>query len=83
LDQSDGCFSLSVLAGLVVAGGLLGDDVPAVEGVDEGDGAHQRGELVLVVMLGGIRPDLVGDATGRVGDAGALLRQLQGSALGI
>jgi predicted SnoaL-like aldol condensation-catalyzing enzyme len=71
------------LAGLVVAGGLLGDDVHAVEGVDDGDEAHQGGELVLVVVLGGVRPGLVGDATGRVGDAGALLGQFQGGALGV
>jgi DNA-binding CsgD family transcriptional regulator len=49
----------------------------------EGDEAHQGGELVLVLVLGGIRPGLVRDPTGRVGDAGALLRQLQGGALDI
>src|SRR6266511_2269520 len=53
---------LSELAGLVVAGGLLDDDVEAV---------------------GGVRPGLVGGTTGRVGDAGALLGQLQGGALGV
>ena len=42
----------------------------------------QGGELLLVVVFGGIRPDIVRDATSRVDDAGALLRQLQGSALG-
>jgi hypothetical protein len=65
--------SLSELAGLVVAGRLRDDDVDAVKGIDEGDSGHQGGELVLVVVLGGIRPSLVGDTTGRVGDAGALL----------
>jgi hypothetical protein len=33
---------LSPLAGLVVAGRLLGDDIEAVVGVDEGDQAYQR-----------------------------------------
>src|SRR6266540_3227443 len=63
--------------------GLLDDDVEAVGGVDEGDEGHQGGELVLVVVLGGVRPGLVGGTTGRVGDAGALLGQLQGGALGV
>ena len=45
--------------------------------------AHQGGELVLVVVLGGVRPGLVGDATGGIGDAGALLGQLQRGALGV
>src|SRR6266540_1574908 len=49
---------LSELAGLVVAGGLLDDDVEAVGGVDEGDEGHQGGELVLVVVLGGVPPGL-------------------------
>src|SRR6266540_3236850 len=49
----------------------------------EGDEGHQGGELVLVVVLGGVRPGLVGGTTGRVGDAGALLGQLQGGALGV
>ena len=74
---------LSELAGLVVAGGLPDDDVHAVVGVDEGDEGHQGGELVLVVVLGGVRPGLVGDTTGGVGDAGALLGQLQRGALGV
>lgn len=73
--------SLPELAGLVVAGRLLDDDVHAVVGVDEGDEGHKGGQLVLVVVLGGIGPGLVGDTTGCVGDAGALLGQLQGSAL--
>ncbi len=34
-------------------------------------------------MLGGVRPGLVGDAAGGVGDAGALLGELQGRPLGI
>jgi hypothetical protein len=62
---------LPELAWLVVAGRLLDDDVHAVEGVDDSDERHQRPELVLVVVLGGIRPGLVADTTGRVGDAGA------------
>lgn len=47
---------LCELAGLVVAGGPVDDDVPAVEGVDESDDAHQGGYLLLVVVLGGIHP---------------------------
>nr|BFE77755.1 hypothetical protein GCM10020093_003560 [Planobispora longispora] len=73
----------SELAGLVVTGGLPGDDVHAVEGVDEGDPGHQGGELLLVVVLGGVRPGLVGDPAGRVRDPGALLGQLQRGALGL
>jgi hypothetical protein len=80
---SAGCSSLFELAGLVVTGWLLDDDVQAVVGVDEGDDGDQGGELVLVVVLDGVRPGLVRDAAGRVGDAGALLRKLQRSALGI
>src|ERR1035437_641219 len=69
---------LSELAGLVVAGGLPDDDVHAVVGVDEGDDRHQRDELVIVVVLGRVRPGLVGDTTtGGVGDAGALLGEFQ------
>ena len=64
---------LPPLAGLVVPGWLLGDDVQAVPGVDTSDEAHQGSELVLVVVLGGIRPCLVGHPAGGVGDAGALL----------
>jgi WhiB family transcriptional regulator, redox-sensing transcriptional regulator len=64
---------LSPLAGLVVTGRLLGDDVHAVPGVDQGDLRHQGRELVLVVVLGGLRPDLVGHPAGGVGDASTLL----------
>src|SRR6266581_8344555 len=74
---------LSPLAGLVVPSGPLKDDVEAVVRVDDGDERHQRGELVVVVMLGGVRPGLVGDAAGGVGDAGALLGELQGRPFGI
>ena len=55
------------LAGLVVTAGLAGDDVQPVVGVDGGDGAHQRGELVGVVVLGRVRPGIVGDTAGGVG----------------
>ena len=55
---------LRKLAGLIVAGGLLGDDVPAVEGVDHGDEGHQGGELILVIVLGGVHPGIIGDTTG-------------------
>ena len=64
---------LPPLAGLVVAGGLLGDDVHPVPGIDTRDERHQGGELLLVVVLGGVRPRLVGHPAGGVGDAGALL----------
>ena len=74
---------LPPLAGLVVAGGLLSDDVHAVPCVDTRDERHQGGELVLVVVLGGVRPGLVGDAAGGVGDAGALLGQFQGGSFGL
>jgi RNA polymerase sigma-70 factor (ECF subfamily) len=82
-NNAPGHRSSSELAGLVVAGGLPDDDVQAVEGVDDGDDRHQGGELLLVVVLGGVRPGLVRDPAGRVSDAGGLLRQLQGRALGV
>jgi len=75
--------ALSELTGLVVASRLLEDHVPAVERVDDSDRAHQRRKLILVVVLGGVRPSLVGDTTGSVGNASALFGQLQGSALGV
>jgi len=74
---------LSPLAGLVVPSGPLKDDVEAGVGVADGDERHQRGELVVVVLLGGVRPGLVGDAAGGVGDAGALLGELQRGPLGL
>jgi hypothetical protein len=74
---------LSPLAGLVVSSGPLKDDVEAVVGAGDGDERRQRGELVVVVVLGGVRPGLVGDAAGGVGDAGALLGELQGGLLGV
>ena len=64
-----GCW-LSELARLVVASGLLGDDVQAVPGVDHGDKGHQRGELVVIVVLGRVGPGLVADAAGGPADAG-------------
>ena len=48
---------LSEHAGLVVPGGLLDDDVHPVVRVDQGDQRHQRGELVIVVVLDGVRPE--------------------------
>jgi hypothetical protein len=73
----------SPLSGLVVTALVLGDDVEPVVGVDERDQAHQRGELVGVVVFGRVRPGLVGDAAGGVGDAGALLGELEGGPLGV
>jgi hypothetical protein len=52
-------------------------------GADEGDERHQRGELVIVVGLGRVRPGLVGDPTGGTGDPGALLGELQGGPMGV
>ena len=49
---------------LQVAGRLAGDDVHPVVSVDQGDEAHQRGELLVVVVLGRVRPQLVSDAGG-------------------
>src|SRR5258708_39139891 len=67
----------SELPGLVIAGGLPDDDVHAVIGVDEGDDRHQRDELVIVVVLDRVRPGLIADASPPIGDAGALLGELQ------
>src|SRR5215472_10319874 len=77
-----GCW-LPPLAGLVVPGGLLGDDVQAVPAVDDRDERHQARELVLVVVLDGVRPGLVGHPAGGVGEAGALLGQFQGGPFGL
>src|SRR5690606_8074111 len=71
------------LPGHVAARGLLVDDVDPVVGVDQRDEGHERHELVLVVVPGGVRPDRVGDPAGPVGEAGALLGQLQGRALSL
>src|SRR5215469_12001270 len=68
---------LSELAGLVVACGLPGDDVEPIPGVDPGDERHQRTELLVVVVLGRIRPGLIGDTASGVGDAGAQLGKFQ------
>src|SRR5215470_14603112 len=67
---------------LVVTALVPADDVQPVVRVDHADGAHQRGELVGVVVLGRVRPGLVGDAAGGVGDAGALLGELERGPLG-
>jgi hypothetical protein len=56
---------LSPLAGLVVPGGLAGDDVQPVPGVDAGDERHQGGKLLIVVVLGGVLPGLVGYPSSR------------------
>src|SRR5213078_2989405 len=75
--------SVTALAGAVVAGRLLDDDVQSIEGVDQRNETHQRSELVVVVVLGGVGPGLVGDTTGGGGDAGALFGQLECGALGV
>ena len=46
------------------------------------DDQYQGGEMLFVVVLGGICPRLVGDPASRIGHAGALLGQLQGGTLG-
>jgi hypothetical protein len=74
---------LSPLPRLVVTGGVAGDHVEAVVGVDQGDEAHQGAELVVVVVLGRVRPGLIADAARGVSDAGALLGELQGGPLGL
>src|SRR6185437_5745893 len=73
---------LPPLARHVVARGLAGDHVEPVVHVDEGDEADQRAELVLVVVLDGVVPGVVTDAVA-VGDAGALLGQLERGPLGL
>src|SRR5947207_1143650 len=73
----------SPLPGLVVTSPVPADDVQPVPRVDHGDGAHQRGELVIVVVLGRVRPGVVGVAAGGVGDAGALLGELERGPLGL
>src|SRR5258708_37237975 len=74
---------LSPLAGLVDAARLPRDDVHPVVGVDERDERHERGKLVIVIVLGGIRPGLVGDAARGIGDASALLGEFQSGPLGL
>lgn len=58
----------------------LNDDVHAVVSVNQGDEGHQPCQLVLVVVVGRVASSV---ATGRVGDARALFRQLQGRPLGL
>ena len=82
-DLFAGASESSPLSGLVVTALVLADDVQPVVGVDDGDEAHQRGELVVVIVLGRVRPGLVGDTAGGVGDAGALLGELERSPLGV
>ena len=57
----------SRLSGLVVTALVPADDVQPVPGVDPGDDARQRGELVGVIVLRRVRPGLVGDAAGYAG----------------
>jgi hypothetical protein len=44
----------------------------------EGDARHQRDELVIVVVLGRVRPGVIGYTTGGVADASAVLGELSG-----
>jgi hypothetical protein len=53
--------------------GLAGGDVDPVEQVGHRDHQHDRGQFLLVVMVGGGVPDLVGDRVGPVGQPGGRL----------
>src|SRR3712207_3023738 len=50
----------------LLASDLAGGDVQPVPDVDRRDGEHERGELLLVVVAGGLVPHLVGHGVGRV-----------------
>src|SRR5689334_10886663 len=60
------------LARLVVAGRILQDDVHSIIGIDERDERDEGGELVVVVVLARLGPDLIADAAA-IGDPGAVL----------
>src|ERR1700722_2976224 len=71
------------LSGLVITALVLAHDVQPVPRVDPRDDAHQRGELLGVVVLDRVGPGLVGDTAGPVRDAGALLGELERGPLGV
>ena len=74
--------ALALLAGLVVAGRLAGDDVEAVPGVDVGDQALPAPRAVPRRSAGRRWPSFVGDAARCVGDTGSLFGELEGGAFG-
>src|ERR1039458_1269811 len=80
--RRSGSLPSAPLARCIVTCRLAGDDVHSVVGVDEGDQAHQRAELLIVVVLGRVLPGFGGDAIG-IRDAGTLLGELQGGLLGL
>src|SRR5262249_62220165 len=80
--QTTGPF-LTPLAGLVAATDPLSDHIQPVVGVDEGDEGHQRAKLVIVVVLGGVRPHVVADAASAIGDPRAVLSEFQRRPLGL
>jgi hypothetical protein len=59
-------------ARLVAAASLVHDHREPVGRVDQGDPGDQGDDLVVVVVLADLRPGLVGDARGGVGEPGAL-----------
>src|SRR5579863_3519077 len=65
------------------AGRLAGDAVEAVEDVGDGDLEDQGGQALLVVVPGGLVPDLVRYRVGAVGQAGGGLGEGEGGALGV
>ena len=60
---------------------LAGGGVEPVEQVGDGDHEDDRGELLLVVVVGGGVPDLVGDRVGPVGQPGGRLGLREGATL--
>jgi hypothetical protein len=66
---------------LVVPAQAVDDHAHPIGGVDQGDEAHERADLVVVVVLPHRGPGLVGHAA-TVADARPLFRQRQRGALG-
>src|SRR5689334_16953330 len=69
-------------AGLVGAGGHLGDDVHAVGGVDQRDQDDEGSGLLVVEVFADGGPGGVGDALVVVGQAGGFFGEGEGGALG-
>src|SRR5579872_792357 len=57
--------------------------VEAVEEVGGGNHEEQGGETFLVIMAGGLVPDVVGDGVGAVGKAGDGLGEGEGGTFGV
>ncbi len=62
---------------------LSGGGVEAVEEVGRGDHDDQGREPLLVVVPGGLVPDLVGDRVGPVGEPGSSLGEREGGTFGV